>query len=97
MVDILSTAFLADMWDTDGHMGGGWWVVMMLGMVIFWAAVVVGIVWLARGFAGGRAPPGEPRRETPEEILDRRFAQGDISADEYRERRETIRSGPSTR
>jgi putative membrane protein len=56
----------------------------MFGMVLFWAVVVVGIVWLARG-----APTSSPttgRRETPLEILDRRFAAGAISADEYRER-----------
>ena len=93
MVNILSTALLADMWDTNGHMGGAWWVVMMLGMVIFWAAVIVGIVWLARGFDGGRGSPRPRERETPQEILDRRFAEGDISLDEYHERRETIRSG----
>jgi putative membrane protein len=67
--------------------GGGWWIVMMFGMVLFWAAVILGIVWLARGgFDGWRGG----RRETPTEILDRRFAEGEISAEDYRERREVI-------
>lgn len=60
---------------------------MMLVMVLFWAAVILGIVWLARGgFDGSRGG----RRETPAEVLDRRFAEGEISADEYRERRQVI-------
>jgi putative membrane protein len=67
--------------------GGGWWIVMMFGMVLFWAAVILGIVWLARGgFDGWRGG----RRETPTEILDRRFAEGEISAEDYRERRQVI-------
>ncbi len=63
----------------------------MLGMVLFWVLIVLGIVWLARG-----APTGLPtatRRETPLEVLDRRFAAGEIEVDEYRERREVLVSG----
>ena len=77
---------LADSWGMhDG--GGGWWIGMMLVMVLFWAAVILGIVWLARGgFDGWRGG----RRETPTEILDRRFAEGEISAEDYRERRQVI-------
>lgn len=62
---------------------------MMIGMVLFWAAIILGIVWLARGrFDVWR----EGRRETPTEILDRRFAEGDISAEEHDARREVIRN-----
>ena len=60
---------------------------MMIGMVLFWAAIILGIVWLARGgFDGWR----EGQRETPTEILDRRFAEGDISAEDNHARREII-------
>jgi putative membrane protein len=84
------TAVIADMWDSDGHMGGGWWIVMMFGMVFFWAAIILGIVLVARGSLGGA------RREQPArtlEILERRFAEGAISADEYRERRDVLVGG----
>jgi putative membrane protein len=77
---------LADTWD---HGGWGWagMTVMMVAMVLFWAAVILGIAWLVRGgFARGRGGQGE----TPTEILDRRFAEGDITANEYRERREVV-------
>jgi putative membrane protein len=91
-MDITSMPLLADTWDTNGHMGGGWWIVMMLGMVLFWAAFIIGIAWLIRGSSHGWR---EGRRDTPLEILERRFAQGDISADEYHERRDVIIRGPS--
>ena len=59
----------------------------MIGMGLFWLAVIVGLVWLVRdGF--------DHRREQPEEsalaILDRRFAQGAVSLDEYRRRRDVL-------
>ncbi len=60
----------------------------MLGMVLFWVLVVYGIVWLARRAPTSSSTAG--RRETPLEILDRRYAEGEISDDEYRQRREVI-------
>jgi uncharacterized membrane protein len=44
-------------------------------------------IWIVRGGLDGRR---EERRETPTEILDRRFAEGAISPEEYNERREVI-------
>jgi hypothetical protein len=61
---------------------------MMLGMVVFWGAVIFGIVWLARG-----ASPRSwrtPREPTPLETLDRKFAEGAMSVDEYNERRQVL-------
>jgi putative membrane protein len=92
-MNLASIALLADMWDTNGHMGGGWWIVMMLWMLIFWAAVIAGIVWLVRG--GASESWRTPRRETPRDVLDRRFAEGAISEDEYLDRREVIAHGGS--
>jgi putative membrane protein len=71
-----------------GDVGAGWMILMMFVMVLFWAAIIVGIVWLARSGPDGRRR-GE-RRETPMEILDRRFAEGAISVEDYHARREAI-------
>ena len=62
------------------HWGWGWW--MGFGMVLFW--VVVGLaIWLL--VRGGQAPSsGGPE---PKEILAERFARGEISEEEYEERR----------
>lgn len=88
---LASIALLADAWDVNGHMGGGWWVVMMIGMVIFWAAVIVGIAWLVRG--GPSESRGRASGETPLEVLDRRFAEGAMSSDDYRERKDVLTGG----
>lgn len=85
-----------DDWD---HMDwdNGWWIVMMIGMLLFWALLVVGIVWLVRSRAGGGNGPGSaPRDEgaAPLEILERRLAEGSISVEEYEERRRVL-TGPA--
>jgi putative membrane protein len=89
----IASTVLADMWSANGHMGGGWWIVMMIWMVFFWGAVIVGIVWLARGGASSQSWRA-PREPTPLETLDRRFAEGAISVDEYRERRRMLTGSP---
>jgi uncharacterized membrane protein len=60
---------------------------MMIGMGLFWVVVVVGIIWLAHDGASLRRLPPE---ETALTILDRRFAEGDLSLDDYRSRREVL-------
>ena len=94
-MNVGSAVVLADMWDTNGHMGGGWWIVMMIWMVLFWSAVAIGIVWLVR--RGSSERWHAERRETPLEILDRRFAEGAMSAEEYHDRREVITGGGAGR
>ncbi|GIK83231.1 MAG: hypothetical protein BroJett024_43360 [Alphaproteobacteria bacterium] len=76
--------------DFDGHMDwdGGWGVLMMIGMVLFWALVIFGIVWLVREIGGSRAAQTNSERDSdPIRTLDRRLAEGAISPDDYRERR----------
>jgi putative membrane protein len=58
---------------------------MMVGMALFWIAMVALIVWAAGGL---RSSSG--RQETPLDILERRFAEGAISADDYRRRRQAL-------
>ena len=87
----VATDFPQILADVDwGHMDGGWAVVMMLGMVLFWVIVIAVVVWLARGGAQGSGRQ-TVERVTPLEILDRRFAEGEITSEEYRERREALR------
>lgn len=75
------------MWPHMGDGGSGWWVVMMIGMLLFWIAVFVGLYLLYRAlaqrgtFSMVAGPP--PVGETPRSILARRLAAGEISAEEY--------------
>ncbi len=81
----------------------GWWVGMMLFMVLFWVVVVVGVLFSLRHFrhdhhhhhAGGprwRAggPVGDGRAE---DILRQRFAAGEIDEAEFRARLALLREG----
>ena len=88
---------LADTWGMHGDVGAGWMVLMMAVMVLFWGAVIFGIVWLIRGTIRGVTTSGDALvvRETPLEVLERRFAEGAISPEEYRERREVLINGPT--
>ena len=86
---------MADTWGMHGgDVGWGWMVVMMVVMVLFWAAIILGIVWLVRGGATGNWSLPMRRRETAADILERRFAEGAISVEDYRERREVIAKEP---
>ena len=80
---------LADSWGMHGDVGAGWWIVMMLGMVVFWGAIILLIVWLVRGGFDSR----RPQNVTATEILERRFAEGAITVEDYRTRREVLTNG----
>ena len=75
---------------------GAWhpWVaaLMWAGMILFWAFVIFGVVWLVRSSgpsqSSGTANPPPP---DPERILQERLARGEIDTDEYRQRLEVLR------
>ncbi|MFE2096068.1 SHOCT domain-containing protein [Streptomyces sp. NPDC059468] len=74
--------------------GGGW--AFMAFMPIVWIVLLGLVVWAvfrltqhSTGRGSGPGPGWQPR-ETPEEILDRRFASGEIDADAYAEARERL-------
>ena len=68
---------------------GGWGVLMILGMVLFWALVLGAVVWLLRELGGSRET-GSRLDHDPLKILDRRLADGSITPDDYRERRAVL-------
>jgi putative membrane protein len=67
------------------HLGLGGWgaLVMVITWLLFWAAIVAGVVFLARGTA--------PRPPAPAELLAGRFARGEIDEEEYRSRLAALR------
>ena len=66
--------------------GVGWfgWLFMMA----WWVLLVVGVVWLIRSLADRRDTPAQ---SSARRILDERFASGELSAEEYEERRRVLR------
>jgi putative membrane protein len=67
------------------EMDDGNWVWMASMTVLFWVVVIVGIVFLVRNTRDHR-----DRRSTAHEILDERFARGEISVEEYEQRRKVL-------
>lgn len=64
-------------------------MLMSIGMVGFWAFVIYGVLWLIRG-GQTVSQRDEPPAESPEDILKRRLAQGEMSVEEYRRLLETL-------
>ena len=72
--------------------GDGWsWIGGGLMMLIFWGGLVALVVFLVRGFAIGPTH-GHVQRGGPDarEILAERFARGEISEDEFKERKRVL-------
>jgi putative membrane protein len=81
-----------------GGMGWGGW----LGMGLFWLLLLGVILFLVvrllpgAGQGGSRQSPsghgvsGDPRAESAEEILDRRFARGEIDIETYQAQRAAL-------
>lgn len=68
----------------DFGVGSAWMMLMPVVWLVLIGAVVWAVVWMARDHSD-RREPGPPRREreTPLEILDRRYAMGEVDTEEY--------------
>ncbi|MHB1008625.1 MAG: SHOCT domain-containing protein [Propionibacteriaceae bacterium] len=65
----------------------------MIGMIVIWLLLIAAIVWaVSRLLPGRQARQGqsESGQETPEEILDRRFARGEIDVETYQVQRAAL-------
>ncbi len=78
------------------HYGWEWgWGHMLFGslmMILFWGGIILVIVlatrWLGRESSRGTAPPAAGK--TPLDILQERFARGEIDKEEYEERKRLL-------
>jgi putative membrane protein len=81
-------------WGGFWHPAWGWGHMIFgsLMMIVFWGGIVVLVVllvrWLARGGSSGQGLL--PARRTPLEILQERFAKGEIDKEEFEERRRAL-------
>lgn len=80
-------------WYGSGAWGWGGWLVMTLMMVAFWGLVIWALVVIFRGTRDTGSATGASRRD-PMEILDERFARGEIDTEEYHARRDALRATP---
>lgn len=76
------------MWDGTGGWGMGFGVVWM---IVFWglviAAIVLAVRWLTTG--SGERPTSKPG-DTARDLLDRRYARGEIGHDEFEQRKRDL-------
>jgi putative membrane protein len=70
----------------SGHMDGWGWGMTVAGMLLM-VAIVALIVWLVWSTTRTSKPT---QSDTPRQILDRRYAEGDIDRDQYLQRREDL-------
>lgn len=81
-------------WYGDG-MGWGSWLFMGLFWLVLLGVILFLVVRLLPGAGnqGGQAGPGGqggPAQDTPEEILDKRFARGEIDLETYQAQRAAL-------
>ncbi|MDZ7811399.1 MAG: SHOCT domain-containing protein [Arhodomonas sp.] len=75
-------------WHMNG-MGWGWLGFGVLHMVIFWALIIAAVVVVVRFLAGGRSDNGSGD-EHALQILQRRYASGEIDDEEFERRRQQL-------
>ena len=76
-----------------GNWGGwGWYGPLhMIVWLLILGLVIAGIVWFARGTARpADTPQSSPRRSPGLEVLEERYARGEINRDEYLQKRRDI-------
>jgi putative membrane protein len=83
------------MHDIYGGMGAGGWILMS----VIWIALIALIVWAVVSVLprGPRTTSDRELADSPEEILDRRLAAGDIDAQTYDELRGKLRAAHAAR
>jgi putative membrane protein len=83
-------------WYGSGMSGWGYGL-MTVSMILFWGAVIFGIVLLVRYFSRSGQPPAAPPPQSaepppsPERLLAERFARGEIGEEEYQQRLAVLR------
>jgi putative membrane protein len=71
-------------------MDGGDWVWGGLMMLVFWGGLIALVVFLVRGYGPRYGRDEKGSGSDAQEILAERFARGDITADEFQQRRRVL-------
>jgi putative membrane protein len=74
-------------WGGDFGMGfGGGWIFMIL----FWGLVILGVVYCVKILLGGTSKE-EQKIESAQEVLEKRFAKGEVSKEEFEDATEVLK------
>lgn len=75
----------------DGWGWGGGILSILFWVILF--GLVIAMIWFLFKRGGGRGPSGTTApKESPREVLDRRYAEGKIDEEEYRRKKEELQS-----
>ena len=75
------------MWGETGFAWGWGMGFGMIGMVLFWVLIIFGIVVLVRRVSGSSASSDPSASKTALDMLNERYARGDIDQREFEERK----------
>lgn len=77
---------------TMTHMGGAWGFhgIGFLWMLIFWGLVIAAVVFLVKAVAGNGPAPRDGGGDRALQILEERYAKGELSQAEFEEKRKTL-------
>jgi putative membrane protein len=79
-------------WGMMGGWGYGYgygWAHMIVSIVIL-IAIVAGVVWLVRSLAAGNGRNALPHRSAGLDVLEERYARGEMKREEYLEKKKDI-------
>jgi putative membrane protein len=72
-------------WYGGHHMGAWGWLLMILLSILFWGGLLATVA-----FVFARLTSGVQRGDDARQLLDERFARGEIDVDEYARRRDLL-------
>ncbi len=83
------------MWGFNGMgWGWGWGLAMAMTMLLFWVLVIVAVAsfvrWVADSGRGAMTVPRTPGAESSLEILNARYARGEITREQYLQMRQDV-------
>jgi putative membrane protein len=84
----VTAILIAQVMYRDHWHDGAWWPIGMIFMGLIWIAALGLVVWLIVRASNPTTPPAATPAPQPRarEILDERYARGEISTAEYKER-----------
>lgn len=77
------------MGDMMGFGSGGMWFGWIF-MLLFWGLVILGIIAIAKWLIGGAGAGRPSRGQSPLQILEARYARGDIEREEFEQKKRDL-------
>ena len=82
------------MMDGWGWMAGGFWLWLLLSLLVIIAVVALVVALVRATTKASSPPPSPPREDRPREILDARYARGELDREAYLQARRDLGDPP---